>query len=106
MKTVRYATPEGPRSGVVIDGVVFETGPDLAAAEPGKAVGELGDAPCSAPSTCRARSCLGLNYRDHAQEAGQELPERPLLFGKFAITVIGPGAAIRIPEVTTQGLRG
>ena len=27
--------------------------------------------------------CVGLNYRDHADESGQELPEEPLLFAKF-----------------------
>jgi 2-keto-4-pentenoate hydratase/2-oxohepta-3-ene-1,7-dioic acid hydratase in catechol pathway len=28
--------------------------------------------------------CVGLNYRDHAEEQGVELPAEPLLFGKFA----------------------
>jgi 2-keto-4-pentenoate hydratase/2-oxohepta-3-ene-1,7-dioic acid hydratase in catechol pathway len=40
---------------------------------------------------------LGLNYRDHAEEQGVELPEKPLLFAKWPNTLIGPGEAIVIP---------
>ena len=46
--------------------------------------------------------CVGLNYRDHAEEQGTALPERPLLFAKWPNTLIGDGAAIRIPSITTQ----
>ena len=46
--------------------------------------------------------CVGLNYRDHAEEQGVALPERPLLFSKWPNTLIGPGEAIRIPELTKQ----
>jgi 2-keto-4-pentenoate hydratase/2-oxohepta-3-ene-1,7-dioic acid hydratase in catechol pathway len=46
--------------------------------------------------------CIGLNYRDHAQEQGVALPERPLLFSKWPNTLIGNGDAIRIPPVTKQ----
>ena len=37
--------------------------------------------------------CVGLNYRDHAEEQGVELPERPLLFAKWPNTLIGAGDA-------------
>jgi 2-keto-4-pentenoate hydratase/2-oxohepta-3-ene-1,7-dioic acid hydratase in catechol pathway len=40
---------------------------------------------------------VGLNYRDHAEEMGQALPEEPLIFLKPGTTVIGPGDAIRKP---------
>jgi 2-keto-4-pentenoate hydratase/2-oxohepta-3-ene-1,7-dioic acid hydratase in catechol pathway len=40
---------------------------------------------------------VGLNYVDHAKETGQEEPSEPLLFGKLATSVIGPGVPIRIP---------
>ena len=46
--------------------------------------------------------CIGLNYRDHAEEAGLELPEVPILFPKFANSVIGPGEPIAIPPETTR----
>ena len=43
--------------------------------------------------------CVGLNYRDHAEEQGVDLPERPLLFAKWPNTLISDGAAIRIPSI-------
>ncbi len=43
--------------------------------------------------------CIGLNYHAHAVEGGREvLPEAPLLFGKFASTLVGDGDAIELPE--------
>ncbi|HVO41617.1 MAG TPA: fumarylacetoacetate hydrolase family protein [Aggregatilineales bacterium] len=46
--------------------------------------------------------CIGLNYRDHAEETGHELPTHPVVFAKYANTVIGPGEAIVLPNVTRQ----
>ena len=44
--------------------------------------------------------CVGLNYRDHAEEQGVDLPERPLLFAKWPNTLIGDGAPIVIPKLS------
>jgi 2,4-didehydro-3-deoxy-L-rhamnonate hydrolase len=46
--------------------------------------------------------CIGLNYRDHAIEAGLPIPEVPILFPKFANSVIGPGEAIVLPPETAE----
>jgi 2-keto-4-pentenoate hydratase/2-oxohepta-3-ene-1,7-dioic acid hydratase in catechol pathway len=46
--------------------------------------------------------CIGLNYRDHAEEQGTELPQAPLLFAKWPNTLIGAGEPIVIPPVTKQ----
>lgn len=46
--------------------------------------------------------CVGLNYRDHAEEQGVELPAEPLLFAKWPNALIGPGEAIVIPPVVTK----
>jgi 2-keto-4-pentenoate hydratase/2-oxohepta-3-ene-1,7-dioic acid hydratase in catechol pathway len=46
--------------------------------------------------------CVGLNYRDHAEETGQVIPDEPVLFAKFANSVIGPGAAIDVPAFVQQ----
>lgn len=46
--------------------------------------------------------CVGLNFKDHAEESGLALPERPLLFSKWANTLIGPGDPILLPAITTQ----
>ena len=41
--------------------------------------------------------CLGLNYSDHAEESGQEIPTAPLWFGKFANSLIGSGQDVVLP---------
>ena len=46
--------------------------------------------------------CVGLNYRDHAEEGGIELPKEPLLFAKWQNALIGPGEPIVIPPLVTQ----
>jgi 2-keto-4-pentenoate hydratase/2-oxohepta-3-ene-1,7-dioic acid hydratase in catechol pathway len=46
--------------------------------------------------------CVGLNYRDHAEEQGAELPSAPLLFAKWPNALIGPGEPILIPAVTRR----
>jgi len=46
--------------------------------------------------------CVGLNYRDHAEEQGAELPAAPLLFAKFSTALIGPGDPIVIPPIVTK----
>jgi 2-keto-4-pentenoate hydratase/2-oxohepta-3-ene-1,7-dioic acid hydratase in catechol pathway len=46
--------------------------------------------------------CVGLNYRDHAEEQGVALPTAPLLFAKWPNTLIGPGEPIVIPPAVTK----
>jgi 2-keto-4-pentenoate hydratase/2-oxohepta-3-ene-1,7-dioic acid hydratase in catechol pathway len=46
--------------------------------------------------------CVGLNYRDHAEEQGAELPKEPLLFAKWPNALIGPGEPIVIPPIVTK----
>ena len=46
--------------------------------------------------------CVGLNYRDHAEEQGVALPERPLLSAKWPNTLIADGEPIRLPPITRQ----
>jgi 2-keto-4-pentenoate hydratase/2-oxohepta-3-ene-1,7-dioic acid hydratase in catechol pathway len=46
--------------------------------------------------------CVGLNYLDHAQEGGMELPKAPLLFAKWPNTLIGAGDAIVLPAEATE----
>lgn len=41
---------------------------------------------------------IGLNYKDHAAEAGMPLPTVPTVFSKFSNTVIHPDATILLPK--------
>ncbi|WP_137290581.1 fumarylacetoacetate hydrolase family protein [Natronorubrum halophilum] len=42
--------------------------------------------------------CAGLNYRDHAEEQDEPIPEEPLLFSKAPTTVTNPNSPIVHPE--------
>jgi 2-keto-4-pentenoate hydratase/2-oxohepta-3-ene-1,7-dioic acid hydratase in catechol pathway len=46
--------------------------------------------------------CIGLNYSDHAAEAGQPVPEEPILFTKAPNTLVGPNDNVRIPRGSTK----
>jgi 2-keto-4-pentenoate hydratase/2-oxohepta-3-ene-1,7-dioic acid hydratase in catechol pathway len=46
--------------------------------------------------------CIGLNYSDHAAETGAAIPERPILFAKYANAVVGPGDTVVIPPITQK----
>ena len=41
---------------------------------------------------------VGLNYKDHAAEAGMEIPAEPMLFSKAVSSIIGPGQTILLPD--------
>src|SRR5579872_1468080 len=42
--------------------------------------------------------CVGLNYRDHAQEAGQPIPKEPVLFMKAVSAISGPNDDVVLPK--------
>ncbi len=46
--------------------------------------------------------CLGLNYRDHAQETKLEIPSDPILFSKYPSAIIGPEDPILLPSVSRE----
>jgi 2,4-diketo-3-deoxy-L-fuconate hydrolase len=46
--------------------------------------------------------CVGLNYRDHAAETGKPIPTEPVLFAKFANSVVGDDATVAIPAVVSE----
>jgi len=46
--------------------------------------------------------CIGLNYKDHADEQGHAYPASPLLFGKSPMAACGPNDAVIYPEGVEQ----
>ncbi|MDO8123847.1 MAG: fumarylacetoacetate hydrolase family protein [Candidatus Hermodarchaeota archaeon] len=119
VKLVTYATDAGPRVGCIDDGEVVPTPgiPDIIslfndnslensieAALKGRIDAQPIDemtllAPIPRPTKIIA---IGLNYRDHAEETGQQLPEAPILFSKPPTATIGHGANIIIPDGASQ----
>ena len=58
----------------------------------------LADCACSPIPDPEKIICLGLNYRDHAEEAHQEIPNAPMWFAKFANSLVGHGADVVLPD--------
>jgi 2-keto-4-pentenoate hydratase/2-oxohepta-3-ene-1,7-dioic acid hydratase in catechol pathway len=46
--------------------------------------------------------CIGLNYLDHVQESGAEVPKSPLMFSKFSSCAIGSEQPIVLPPDSEQ----
>lgn len=46
--------------------------------------------------------CIGLNYADHAAEAGLDLPPEPVIFMKATSAICGPNDPIVIPRGSTK----
>lgn len=46
--------------------------------------------------------CIGLNYRDHAAETGQEVPREPVIFFKATSSLSGPNDQVIIPLGSTK----
>jgi 2-keto-4-pentenoate hydratase/2-oxohepta-3-ene-1,7-dioic acid hydratase in catechol pathway len=46
--------------------------------------------------------CIGLNYRDHAAETGQAVPEEPIVFTKSPNTLVGPMDDVVLPRGSTK----
>lgn len=98
-KETFYGLVEGDRVYAVADPFQF---PDQSPEPiPGSRF-DLAELALLAPCRPGKAVCVGLNYRDHAQELGMTLPEEPVLFLKPSTAVIGPGEPIVCPPVSRQ----
>ena len=46
--------------------------------------------------------CIGINYKDHIEETNSETPEYPVVFAKYANTIVGPDADVELPTYSTK----
>lgn len=105
MRIVRYRGTDGPAWGIAGDdgrvraasGTPFV---DLVATD--DEVGELNALELLAPATPSKIICVGRNYREHAAEFNNPVPDEPLLFMKPPSSVIGPGAEIHYPSLSQR----
>ncbi len=112
MKLVTYSVDGGElRVGSLEDGEIRPLGgPSMiefiargGSPEPGEDIVALEDARIHAPIARPGKIIgIGLNYEDHAQETGADIPEKPIVFTKYSNTIVGPGDPIRIPPITEQ----
>jgi 2-keto-4-pentenoate hydratase/2-oxohepta-3-ene-1,7-dioic acid hydratase in catechol pathway len=118
MKLCRFASDRGPALGVVKGEEVADLSGAELPAEPAAALDRVGQAEIEgraanaprialsdvtllAPAVPRKYLAIALNYRDHIAEMGMEPPEVPVFFNKQVTCVVGPGAEIHMPRVST-----
>lgn len=120
MKLIRFGEPGDEKPGVQLeDGTWIDAsgfGMDWDStffADPGQ-LGKLEDwlashrasAPVVDPATRLGPSvarpgkliCIGLNFSDHAEEAGMPIPEEPIVFFKATSAITGPNDPVAIPR--------
>ena len=105
MRLVRYRGPTGAAWGAVAaDGTVRELHEDpfTATAAGSRVVGAVEDVGLLPPATPSKVICVGRNYREHAAEFDNPVPDEPLLFMKPPSSVIGPGDEIHYPALSTR----
>jgi 2-keto-4-pentenoate hydratase/2-oxohepta-3-ene-1,7-dioic acid hydratase in catechol pathway len=119
MRLCRFASAGGAPALGIVEGeeVVDLTSADVPA-DPALALGERGQAGLAeladgadripladvrllAPATPRKYLAIALNYADHIAEMGMEAPEVPVFFNKQVTCVVGPGADVHMPKVST-----
>ncbi len=94
-------------SGVVgdIDGAALsaEALAKLAALDP-MSLPAVSGSPRLGPCVARPLNyvCIGLNYADHAAEAGQPIPKEPIIFLKSLSAYSGPNDDVRIPKASSK----
>lgn len=66
------------------------------------AVYNLADVTLDVPVQPRKILAIGLNYRAHAAESNNEVPDEPVVFAKFVSSVIGPDQTIIVPLEETR----
>jgi 2-keto-4-pentenoate hydratase/2-oxohepta-3-ene-1,7-dioic acid hydratase in catechol pathway len=108
MKICRFIDPETQRAryGVIENEDVFPLLGDLTDArlsvEDSRPAVSLSEARLLAPVTPSKIVCVGRNYKEHAAELGNQMPEEPLLFLKPPSAVIGHEDAIELPAQSSR----
>jgi len=103
MRIARYLWNGDVRYGVLEGEDVYELVGDMFnQAGKGRHVCALDEVRLLAPVVPSKVVAIGLNYRAHAQESGQNPPEEPIIFLKPPTAVIGPEDNIVYPEMSKR----
>jgi len=105
VRIARFSHQDSIRFGIVDDTdlVVLSGDPMFAGYDTTGERVPISDAVLLAPVIPRSKIvCVGRNYRDHAAELGNDVPDAPLLFFKPNTSVIGPGDTIVLPPQSSR----
>ncbi len=103
MKIVRFSAGRKSRYGILAGESIqtMDGSPYRSVSRAGESVA-LGDVRLLSPCLPSKIVAIGLNYRSHAEEMGNPLPETPLIFLKPSTSVIGPEDDIVYPEMSQR----
>ncbi|MDQ2621993.1 MAG: fumarylacetoacetate hydrolase family protein, partial [Actinomycetota bacterium] len=126
MQLITFAAGNGPRAGVLTSEGILDaweildhpTRSSLRELIWEDRVGEVADriaagtgvAPLD-PDGCEIKApvpdpdkiiCIGLNYRAHAEETGQDLPKAPIIFGKYRNALAADGQTVTLPAASSK----
>jgi 2-keto-4-pentenoate hydratase/2-oxohepta-3-ene-1,7-dioic acid hydratase in catechol pathway len=94
------------RFGIIEGDEVQVLGSNFDFRQPGRAdiqaALKLDDVKLVAPVTPSKIVCVGRNYREHAAELGNKMPDEPLLFLKPPSSLISSGDRIELPEASQR----
>ena len=103
MRIVRYQKDGHTGYAILEDDRIREmSGSPYGDWRPGEARHRVSDVRLLPPAEPTKILCVGLNYRDHVEELGREMPKLPSHFLKPLTAIIGPEDPIRIPRVAHQ----
>jgi 2-keto-4-pentenoate hydratase/2-oxohepta-3-ene-1,7-dioic acid hydratase in catechol pathway len=119
MKLLRYGKPGHEQPGVLdaagrirsLAGIVADIDGALLARLPAALAGvDIERLPIVADDVRRAEPvarvgkfiCIGLNYIDHAHEAGMAVPAEPIIFMKATSSIIGPDDDVLLPPTSVK----
>jgi 2-keto-4-pentenoate hydratase/2-oxohepta-3-ene-1,7-dioic acid hydratase in catechol pathway len=103
MRIVRFQRRERQAYGAWEDDLIQEiSGSVFGEFTPGPKTHRIGDVRLLPPAEPTKILCVGLNFRDHVEELGREMPKLPSHFLKPLTAIIGPEDPIRIPRVAQQ----
>ena len=103
---IAHQSLDTPRYAAIVGTTVFPLPTDYNFGKvvgPGKETGlALDKVKLLAPVAPSKIVCVGRNYREHAAELGNKMPDEPLLFLKAPSAVIGSGDRIQLPTASQQ----
>src|SRR5688572_3279381 len=103
---ISHRSLDGPRYASVLGSAAFPLPTDFnfERADVSQTVTSipLDDVTLLAPVVPSKIVCVGRNYREHAAELGNKMPEEPLLFLKAPSSIIGDGEAIVLPAASER----
>ena len=100
MKYIRFKADGVEHYGALIDGKAWEgEGTPFSTFRLTERCHSMDSIRLLPPVQCSKALCIGLNYRDHAEEFGLPIPETPVVFMKPSTSLIGMDDEIIYPEM-------